>query len=48
MTIERHQLGLDYLLRYHEVIGSITTDDVLEAAKKYLDVDRLAIAVAGP
>ena len=48
VTMERYQLGLDYLRRYPEMIGSITRQDVLEAAHRYLDVDRLGIAVAGP
>lgn len=48
VTMERYQLGLDYLRRYPEIIGAITRQDVLEAARRYLDVDRLGIAVAGP
>ncbi len=46
--IERHQLGLDYYQRYPESILGITRDAVLEAARRYLDPDRLAVAVAGP
>ena len=46
--IERHDLGLDYYQRYAERIRGITTTAILEAARRYLDPDRLAIAVAGP
>ena len=34
--------------RYAERIRGITTTAILEAARRYLDPDRLAIAVAGP
>ena len=47
-NLERHQLGLDYYLRYAGLIGSITAEQVLQSAGRYLDPDRLAIAVAGP
>lgn len=48
MTIERHQLGLDFFQGYQEMINGITSDQVLQAARKYLDPDRLAISTAGP
>jgi zinc protease len=46
--IERHNLGLDYYQKYPERILQVTRDAVLDAARHYLDPDRLAIAVAGP
>jgi zinc protease len=46
--LERYQLGLDYYLKYEDTIRVISTEDVLEAAQRYLDPDRLAIAIAGP
>lgn len=46
-TIQRYDLGLDYLVRYHDIIYSITTDDVLNAAQRYLHPERLVIATAG-
>lgn len=46
--IERHQLGLDYYQKYPESILAITRDEILQAARHYLDPDRLAVAVAGP
>ena len=48
MTMELHQLGLDYLHRYRQIIDSITAEDVQAAARHYLDPDAYALAVAGP
>ena len=48
LHMERHQLGLDYLRNYPEIIRSITRESVLAAASRYLDLDRLAVVVAGP
>ncbi len=47
LSLERHQLGLDYFQRYADVINAITPEDVLHAASSYLHADKLAIAVAG-
>ncbi|MGA9191560.1 MAG: pitrilysin family protein [Anaerolineales bacterium] len=46
--IERHGLGLDYYQKYPQSIMNISREDVLDAARHYLDPDRLALAVAGP
>jgi len=48
LYLERYELGLDYYLRYEDTVRAISTEDVLEAARRYLDPGRLAIAVAGP
>ena len=48
LNIEHFNLGLDYFLRYPKLVQAITQEDILEASRKYLDPDRLAIAVAGP
>jgi zinc protease len=47
-TLEEYDLGLDYLRRYPDLIRAITRDSVLAAARKHLDPDRFALAVAGP
>jgi zinc protease len=47
LSIERHQLGLDYFKRYEEMVSAITPDKILKAARNYLDPDRLAISTAG-
>ena len=48
LTLERFDLGLDYIERYPEIITAITKDDILRAAKTHLDPDRLAIGISGP
>jgi len=48
LNIERFELGLDYYMRYPELIRQVTPADVLAAAQKHLDPDRLVIAIAGP
>ena len=48
LNIERHDLGLDYYQRYESLVREVTRDDVLNAARKFIDVERLAIATAGP
>jgi zinc protease len=48
LNMELYGLGLDYLLGYRDLIMRQTPDDLLAAARNYLDPDRLAIGVAGP
>jgi zinc protease len=48
LNLERYNLGLDYYRNYAEQIEAITVEDVLAAAQKYFDPEKLAIAVAGP
>jgi len=48
LHIERYNLGMDYYQRYPQTIAEITTEDVLEVAKEFLDPDRLVIGIAGP
>jgi zinc protease len=48
INIERHNLGLDYYRRYAGLVNEVTVDDVLNAARKFIDPDKLVIAVAGP
>lgn len=45
---ERYGLGLDYYQRFPQLVAAITRDQVLAAAARFLDADKLAIAVAGP
>jgi zinc protease len=46
--IERYELGLDYYQRYPAMISAITRDQILDAAQRFLNPDRLAIVIAGP
>jgi zinc protease len=48
LTMERHQLGLDYLQGYEKMVREITAESILEASRQYLDPDKLAISTAGP
>lgn len=47
INLERHQLGLDYYRQYANMIQNVTREDVLAAARHYLDPDRLGIGIAG-
>lgn len=48
LNIERYGLGLDYYRQYADMVLRVTTDDVLRAARKYIDPECLGIASAGP
>ncbi|MFO7625580.1 MAG: pitrilysin family protein [Anaerolineales bacterium] len=48
LNLERYDLGLDYYRRYADMISSITKDEILAAARTYLDPLRLGISIAGP
>lgn len=48
LNVERYNLGLDYYLRYESLVRAVTPDQVLETARKYLDLEKMAIATAGP
>ena len=48
LNLERYNLGLDYYRNYAEQINAISVDDILAAAQKYFDPEKLAVAVAGP
>ena len=48
LALERYDLGLEYYQRYPGLVQSVTREDILAAARHYLDPDRLAIALAGP
>jgi zinc protease len=48
LNIERYDLGLDYYQRYENMVRAVTPAQVLEVAHKYFDLQKLAIATAGP
>ena len=47
INIERYDLGLDYYHRYEKLVQNVTPEQVGEAARRYLNPERLAIATAG-
>jgi zinc protease len=48
LSMERYDLGLDYLQRYADMIGEITPKRVQAAAQRWLDPDAYGLAIAGP
>ena len=48
LHIERHGLGLDYYQRYPTLVAEVTRQRIQAVAGRYLDPERLAVAVAGP
>lgn len=48
LNMEYFGLGLDYLLRYEELIHSVTAADVQRVAQTYLRPDAYALVIAGP
>ncbi len=48
VDLEIYGLGLDYLQQFPDLVRSISADQVQLAAQKYLSLDQLVIAVAGP
>jgi zinc protease len=48
LNIERFDLGLDYYHRYADLVNGVTGDNVLSTARKFIDPDKLVVAVAGP
>jgi zinc protease len=47
VAIEFYELGLDYVDKYPQYIRSVTADDVLRVAGKYLDTQDLVTVVVG-
>jgi zinc protease len=48
LSMERYGLGLDYLQRYKRLIDEVTPERVQAAARRWLDPDAFALAIAGP
>lgn len=48
LNIEKYKLGLNYFLEYPKLVQSVTPASILEASRKYLHPDRLAVAVVEP
>jgi len=46
--IELYDLGLDYLERYPDIVRSLTREQVIEVARRWIDPQRLVTAIAGP
>jgi zinc protease len=48
VNLEKYGLGLDYYEHYAELVQALSAEELLDTAKRYLDPQRLGIAVAGP
>lgn len=48
IRMETHQLGLDYYQNYEKMIREITPQSIQDAAREFIDPDRLIISSAGP
>jgi zinc protease len=48
LSMERYDLGFDYLQRFMDMVNAVTVEDIQEMAQKYLDPDTYALAIAGP
>lgn len=47
LNLERYDLGLDYYQRYASLVSAVKREEVLETAQRYLNPERLAVAIAG-
>ncbi len=47
LAVEFYGLGLDYVDRYPSIINAVTKEDILKAAKNYLDTKNYVLAVVG-
>lgn len=48
LNLERYDLGLDYYQRFPDLIRAVTREMVLEVARRYFDLERLCVGIAGP
>jgi zinc protease len=47
LVIQRHQLGIDYMDRYDELIQAVTLDEVKRVAHRLIKPDKLVFTVVG-
>ncbi|MBE0690478.1 MAG: insulinase family protein, partial [Anaerolineae bacterium] len=48
LNMEIYDLGLDYLLTYRERIYALSKEDLLQAARHYLNPDAYVLSISGP
>jgi zinc protease len=48
LTMEQYRLGLDYLVTYRDHIQALTKEDLLQAARRYLQPDTYVLGISGP
>jgi zinc protease len=48
LNLERYELGLDYYRRYSDLVGAVTSEEILGTARRHWDSDQLGVGIAGP
>jgi zinc protease len=48
LNLERYDLGLDYYRRYPDLVSSVTSEEILETARRHWDSNQLGVGIAGP
>lgn len=48
LNMELYDLGLDYLLSYRDRIYALSTEDLLHAARRYLNPNAYVLSISGP
>lgn len=48
IDIEYYNLGFDFIDRYPDIINSVSHEDIVAVAQKYLSTETYVVAVAGP
>ncbi|GAB4526706.1 MAG: pitrilysin family protein [Anaerolineae bacterium] len=48
LDMDLYQLGDDYIIRFPDLIRSVTREQIQAAAQKYLDPEHYALAIVGP
>jgi zinc protease len=48
LNLERYDLGMDYYRRYPDLVRQVKAEEVLESARRYWDLEVLAVGIAGP
>ena len=48
LNLERYELGLDYYRRYADLVRTVTSEEILETARRHWDSDQLGVGIAGP
>jgi zinc protease len=48
LYMKRFKLGFDYIKRYSELVESVTAEDILRAASKHLQPDKISTVICGP
>jgi len=47
LNVEQYRLGLDYMMRYPELVRSVTREQVRDVMQRFWPADRYVIAIAG-